>query len=600
MSLSAADEKSEDDWNCIVEQQCRASIKPVPSVGRIKKRAECWTTHAPAIMAQADSPQGKILALLLGLEHESPLRTLSLDVEDELNVIFRKVFEGLNAQQVEVARMIVMPEPAVIAVQAPGGTGKTHCLSESVPILLQRDEEARLVITTNNNTALAKLVKEVVPHLANRLEPGERILVILSAMAKTTHAEAFAPFKQHLLVASIEELLEMVNKESANVKLSRGEEKMIEKYKTEMVNRPRFTEEKGLTELVVEKMGVPRVVFSTTAMIEEIDVVTERTTHLFIDEAGQSPINQLISIVCACPRLKKLLLTGDAKQLLNFVEDLPLAVRPAAFTSALKYALELSPSMVSLAQLIYSHRSHPEIIRCLSRCSYGDGIAAGVSAAQRSLLIGCPSFSLPARDSPIVLLHQTEPDMKESCSTSRLNPSQAANAATILTKLASALPNTSIICLCLYIGELLSLKELLRKFWPNGSPIRVVTVDGFQSQESDIIYLLTTRSVEDVQQQGPKRWGVGDPLKFVKDPRRATVALSRARCGLFVHGNLLTLAKGQIWHDFFVAAMEGTKVVSPSDFANYCDVGNFEYGALHLNFPRPSVVQEEELVPRGP
>jgi hypothetical protein len=292
MSLSAADEKSEDDWNCIVERQCRASIKPVTSVGRIKKRAECWTTHAPAIMAQADSPQGKILALLLGLEHESPLRTLSLDVDDGFNVIFRDVVKGLNDQQVEVARMIILPEPAVIAVQAPGGTGKTHCLSESVPILLQRDEEARLVITTNNNTALAKLVKEFVPHLANRLEPGERILVILSAMAKTTHAEAFAPFKQHLLVASIEELLEMVNKESANVKLSRGEEKMIEKYKTEMVNRPRFTEEKGLTELVVEKMGVPRVVFSTTAMIEEIDVVTERTTHLFIDEAGQSPIHQ--------------------------------------------------------------------------------------------------------------------------------------------------------------------------------------------------------------------------------------------------------------------------------------------------------------------
>jgi hypothetical protein len=208
------------------------------------------------------------------------------------------------------------------------------------------------------------------------------------------------------------------------------------------------------------------------------------------------------------------MLTGDVHQLLNFVEDLPFCARPAAFTSALKHALELPSEMASLARLVYSHRSHPEIIRCLAAAVYGDGIAPGASADEKGMLVNCQTLALPERTSPIVLLHQPEFDVKDTQSTSRYNPSQADKAAVIFCKLSKALLDASIVCLCLYIGELVNLKELLRVQLPQNNNVKVSTVDGYQSQEGDIVYLLTTRSTKDGVQAGS--WSSSDLLKFTR------------------------------------------------------------------------------------
>jgi len=78
----------------------------------------------------------------------------------------------------------------------------------------------------------------------------------------------------------------------------------------------------------------------------------------------------------------------------------------------------------------------------------------------------------------------------------------------------------------------------------------MVSVDGYQSQESEIVYVLTTRSLGDEEPSDDQRILTFDPLQFVKDKRRATVALSRAKAGLFVHGNLRTMAMGEAWRKF--------------------------------------------------
>jgi hypothetical protein len=107
---------------------------------------------------------------------------------------------------------------------------------------------------------------------------------------------------------------------------------------------------------------------------------------------------------------------------------------------------------------------------------------------------------------------------------------------------------------------------------PN-SRVKFITVDGFQPQEADIVYLLTTRSTGEVQS---KREGAYfDPLKFIKNSRRTTVALSRGKSGLFVHGNLKTLATGMVWYKFFMAALEKTFVVDPAEFSDNCDKPGF-------------------------
>ena len=58
-----------------------------------------------------------------------------------------------------------------------------------------------------------------------------------------------------------------------------------------------------------------------------------------------------------------------------------------------------------------------------------------------------------------------------------------------------------------------------------------------------------------------------DPaLDFIKDERRATTALSRARHGVILHGNLKTLCAGGVWRKFVLETLKYTKIVSPGAY----------------------------------
>lgn len=60
--------------------------------------------------------------------------------------------------------------------------------------------------------------------------------------------------------------------------------------------------------------------------------------------------------------------------------------------------------------------------------------------------------------------------------------------------------------------------------------VKVVSAHGFQANEADFVYIVTTRSITGTD---------GDRVpEFIKDERRATVTISRAKHGLILHGNL--------------------------------------------------------------
>ena len=162
----------------------------------------------------------------------------------------------------------------------------------------------------------------------------------------------------------------------------------------------------------------------------------------------------------------------------------------------------------------------------------------------------------PKPDFPILLLHQDDEDEKDSESYSRFNPAQAASALSILCEILERLPaSAKVVVLCLYTAEKERMRDMLKA---KGIFIPVVSADGFQANEADLVYIITTRSVE---QSDDDRL-----LAFVKDDRRATVALSRARHGLILHGNLLTLSKGTVWRKFILEALKETEIVRPDSY----------------------------------
>ena len=84
-----------------------------------------------------------------------------------------------------------------------------------------------------------------------------------------------------------------------------------------------------------------------------------------------------------------------------------------------------------------------------------------------------------------------------------------------------------------YRGQVKVLRDLLK-----GENLSIQSVDGFQGQEKDIIYLSLVRSNENAQ------------IGFLKDYRRMNVALTRARKKLVVIGDSATLGNDAFFGAF--------------------------------------------------
>lgn len=94
---------------------------------------------------------------------------------------------------------------------------------------------------------------------------------------------------------------------------------------------------------------------------------------------------------------------------------------------------------------------------------------------------------------------------------------------------------SSITVLSAYVGQLLLLKNHLRDM-PAAQGVRLTTVDNYQGEENEIVLLSLVRS------------SLHGSIGFLAEDNRACVALSRARCGMYIFGNGTMLAsRSQFW-----------------------------------------------------
>lgn len=102
--------------------------------------------------------------------------------------------------------------------------------------------------------------------------------------------------------------------------------------------------------------------------------------------------------------------------------------------------------------------------------------------------------------------------------------------------------------------QLAKIPALNNKSWLN---IKVATVDGFQGSECDIIILSCVRSHSRSNRgSGQRRATVG----FLNDYRRVNVALTRAKCSLWIVGNAAVLNTSDLWRKL-IAHMDKHRVI---------------------------------------
>lgn len=253
-----------------------------------------------------------------------------------------------------------------------------------------------------------------------------------------------------------------------------------------------------------------------------------------IDEAGQA-----LEPACWIPILKaqKVILAGDHFQLSPTIKSTK-ASQNGLSNTLLEKLVALHPESVVL--LNEQYRMNKDIMGYSSKVFYDNKLIAHHSVADRLLFDD---------DEPINFIDTAGCSYDEKLEgTSTTNPEEAAflirHLVSLVTKLEPIyaledFPTVAIISP--YKQQIQILKslvlqdELLLKYQ---NKITVNTIDSFQGQERDLVFISLTRSNMDGN------------IGFLADTRRMNVAMTRAKKKLVVIGDSSTLSKAKFYADF--------------------------------------------------
>lgn len=280
-------------------------------------------------------------------------------------------------------------------------------------------------------------------------------------------------------------------------------------------------------------MREAQVVCATCVGAGSLVFEKSRFPAVLIDEASQATeLATLIPLMRSC---QQLVLVGDHCQLP------PTIISEIAGNDGLDVSLfdRLVQEGVTPYLLDTQYRMHPAISEFPSDCFYGGNIADGITSADR---LAPGGFEWPRRDWPVAFVNM-KTSSEEDDGLSKCNKIEAEIVTGIAAGLISAgLSQNDIGIITPYAGQVRMLRRMLGQ-WRN---LEISSVDGFQGREKAAIIVSTVRS------------NLGGAVGFLKDWRRANVALTRAKRGLIVVGNSDTLSNEhrswRPWLNFVYAA----------------------------------------------
>ncbi len=439
---------------------------------------------------------------------------------------------GLNQSQVAAVEKILAASELAI-VHGPPGTGKTTTIVAAIQKIVGRSGEKVLVVAPSN--AAVDLLSEKIAATGLRvLRVGNPARVSERLMALTLDAKA----AEHPQMKEIKKL----KKQAAEFR------SMAHKYKRSFGRAEReqrqalFDEarkimtEVGRTEQYItdDLLAKAQVITATLVGAAHYTVRGLRYGTVVIDEAGQG-----IEPATWIPILKgnKLVLAGDHLQLPPTVKS-DEAARAGLSTTLLEKLAGRYPEAVTLLEEQY--RMATPIMQYSSEVFYGGRLKAHPSAAGHALFPG---------DEPLLFIDTAGCGFEEKAEgTSTSNPEEArflmrhlaATTTAVETQSGyTAFPSVAVISP--YRLQLHELQEALLHtpaLAAHGPAISVNTIDSFQGQERDVVYISMTRS------------NTERAIGFLADIRRMNVAMTRARKKLVVVGDSATLSVHPFYRGF--------------------------------------------------
>ena len=470
-------------------------------------------------------------------------------------------FPWLNASQQQAVNKTLCCRD-VMVVHGPPGTGKTTTLVEAVYETLRR--EPQVMVCAQSNAAVDWICGKLIDRGVPVLRVGNPARVDDKVLSATYERQ----FEAH------PDYPELWGVRKAIRELVAGRRRMSRADASALSNRLHNLRRRAVeleVKIQVEIFESARVVASTLVGSDNAVLKGRRFTTLYIDEAGQA-----LEAACwiAIRKADRVIFAGDHCQLPPTVKSVE-AERAGLSRSLMESVVDKCRSAVEL--LTVQYRMNEAIMRFSSDWFYGGRLQAAEEVKCRGIL----DF-----DSPVEWLDTSEMDFSEkyvSATGGRVNPDEGEFMLDSLEAYIKRIgekrvedENLDFAVISPYKAQVSWLRRnakkrnVLRRL---KGKIAINTIDGFQGQERDVVFISLVRSNDDGK------------IGFLSDLRRMNVAMTRARMKLVIIGSAATLTRHPFYEKLFLSQKKenGVKKVSEiSDGESMCCEKKLKKGAKKM------------------
>ena len=443
-------------------------------------------------------------------------------------------FPWLNRSQEEAVNKVLGAKQVSI-VHGPPGTGKTTTLVEAIYETLHRENQ--VIVCAQSNTAVDCISEKLVDRGINVLRIGNPTR-INDKMLSFTYERRFENHPLYPELWSIRKELRLLGGKSRRG--SYDEREGIRNRMSRLRDRATTLE----IQINSELFDSAHVIASTLVSSNHRLLNGRRFGTLFIDEAAQA-----LEAACwiAIRKADRVVLAGDHCQLPPTIKCYE-AARGGLERTLMEKVVAGKPSAVSLLKVQY--RMHEDIMRFSSDWFYGGELEAAPEIRHRGILDW---------DTPVTWLDTSGMDFKEEFvgeTFGRINKEEAGLLLKELEAYIQRIGGNRILeeridfgLISPYKAQVQYLRGKIKgsaSLRPYRSLITVNTVDGFQGQERDVIFISLVRANEEGQ------------IGFLNDLRRMNVAITRARMKLVILGEAATLSH----HAFYKKLLEYVRTIN--------------------------------------
>ncbi len=429
---------------------------------------------------------------------------------------------NLNTSQINAVKGAMSLERLAV-IHGPPGTGKTTTLVGMIKKLVQSKE--KVLVTAPSNGAvdlLAKRLSDVgvnVLRLGNVTRIGDNIAELCLDEQIRNHKEW-----QHIKQVKIE--AEAAHREAGKFKRKYGAQQRMNKglmYKEakQLENWARELEDKLVDKVIDES----EVICTTLIGCASKTIHHLRFDTVVIDEASQALEPESWTAMLKGTRV---IMAGDHKQLPPTVKS--SKAKNLEFERTILDRMITDPKVSFLLDTQY--RMNPAILGFSNQLMYNGQLKTDDSVLKRTSTFG---------DEPLVFIDTSGCGFDEEINAetlSRANHQEYLMIREHVLSIYDLLEGKSIGLISPYKEQVrLMRREVEQDQQLRSLDIEINSIDGFQGQEKDVIYLSLVRSNDNGE------------IGFLKDYRRLNVALTRAREKLVIVGDMATLGMDQVYLD---------------------------------------------------